>query len=98
MNPSSHRSSSRREFLQNSGKVAAVSALASVAVPHVHAAEDNTIRVALIGCGGRGIGAANEAVSARRVDGDKLTPHGNIKLVAIADAFQWSEIWKERIR
>ena len=47
-------------------------------VPHVHAAEDNTIRVALIGCGGRGTGAAANALS---------TKSGPIKLVAMADVF-----------
>jgi len=38
--------------------------LAGVAIPHVHAGEDNTIRLALIGCGGRGSGAAANAMSA----------------------------------
>jgi hypothetical protein len=47
---------SRRDFLKNTGRLATASALAGVAVPSVHAAEDNTIRVALIGCGGRGTG------------------------------------------
>ncbi len=59
--------------------MAAASALANVAVPLVHAAEDNTIRVALIGCGGRGSGAAVNALS---VEG------GPIKLVAMADVFK----------
>ena len=57
---------------------ATASALAGVAVPAVHAAEDNTIRVALIGCGGRGTGAAGNALS---------TTQGPIKLVAMADVF-----------
>ena len=54
---------SRRSFLGTTGLVAAGSALAGVAIPAVHAAEDNTIRVALIGCGGRGTGAAGNALS-----------------------------------
>jgi predicted dehydrogenase len=70
---------SRRDFLKTSGQVAAVSALAGVAVPSVHAAEDNTIRVALVGCGGRGAGAAANALSTQR---------GPIKLVAMADVFK----------
>ena len=45
---------SRRAFLKSSGKVAIGSALAGMAIPQVHAAEDNTIRLALIGCGGVG--------------------------------------------
>src|SRR4051794_14333978 len=69
---------SRRAFLKDTGRVAAVSALAGVAVPHVHAGEDNTIKLALIGCGGRGTGAAANALS---------TKSGPIKLVAMADVF-----------
>ena len=71
---------SRREFLQNTGKIAAASALASMVVPPVHAAEDNTIRLALIGCGGRGTGAAANALA--------VQGQGPIKLVAMADVFQ----------
>ena len=33
---------SRREFLKNTGRIAAATALAGMAIPHVHAAEDNT--------------------------------------------------------
>jgi predicted dehydrogenase len=71
--------SSRREFLKQSGRIAAASALAGIAIPHVHAAENNTIQVALIGCGGRGTGAAADALSVK---------NGPVKLVAMADAFQ----------
>ena len=70
---------SRREFLKHTGRIAAASALAGVAVPRVHAAEDNTIRVALVGCGGRGTGAAAQAMSVK---------NGPIKLVAMADVFE----------
>jgi predicted dehydrogenase len=70
---------SRRDFLGATGLVAAGSALAGVAVPAVHAGEDNTIRVALVGCGGRGTGAAGDALSTRQ---------GPIKLVAMADVFE----------
>jgi predicted dehydrogenase len=70
---------SRREFLASSGKVVAGAAVAGMTVPHVHAAEDNTIRLALIGCGGRGSGAVRDAFSATG---------GPIKLVAMADVFQ----------
>ena len=71
--------STRREFLKTSGQIAAVSALAGVAIPHVHAAENNTIHVALIGCGGRGTGAASNALHVK---------NGPVKLVAMADAFK----------
>ncbi len=70
---------SRRDFLKDTGKVAAATALAGVLVPPVHAAEDNTIRIALVGCGGRGTGAAANAMSVK---------HGPVKLVAVADVFQ----------
>jgi len=69
----------RRDFLKNTGQVAAASALVSVATPHVHAGEDNTIQVALIGCGGRGTGAVVNALKVKQ---------GPIKLVAMADVFE----------
>lgn len=37
----------RRKFLKNTVQVAAASALAGMAIPRVHAGEDNTIRLAL---------------------------------------------------
>src|SRR5882757_6458867 len=73
------QSQTRREFLKTSGKIAAVSAFAGMVIPNVHAAEDNTIQIALIGCGGRGGGAANNALSIKK---------GPIKLVAMADVFE----------
>lgn len=72
-------SMSRRDLLKTSGRIAAATALAGVAIPkHVHAAENNTIQVALVGCGGRGTGAAQNALSVQ---------NGPIKLVAMADVF-----------
>jgi len=76
---SSVRANSRREFLAQTGLTLAGSALAGVSLPHVHAAEDNTIRLALIGCGGRGTGAAANALDA---------PGGPVKLIAMADIFR----------
>jgi predicted dehydrogenase len=70
---------SRREFLKNTGRFAAASALAGVALPQVHAAGTDTIQVALVGCGGRGTGAAANALE---------TQSGPIKLVAMADVFE----------
>ena len=70
---------SRRKFLQTTGALAAGSALAGVMVPHVHAAESNTIHLALIGCGGRGSGAVKDAFEAGG---------GPVKLVAMADLFE----------
>ncbi len=62
MNQSPTNLTSRREFIKSTSKIAAVSALAGAAIPHVHAAENNTIQVALIGCGNRGGGAADNAL------------------------------------
>jgi predicted dehydrogenase len=71
---------SRRDVLEGAGRIAAATALAGVAIPqHVYAAQDSTIRVALVGCGSRGSGAAENALS---------TKSGPIKLVAMADVFE----------
>lgn len=83
MNLSSSSSSlptSRREFIKTTGKIAAVSALAGVAIPHIHAANGGELQVALIGCGGRGTGATANALSTSKL--------GPIKLVAMADVFE----------
>ena len=70
-------SCSRRSFLHGAGAVVAASAL-PVLVPAVHAGEDNTIQIAVVGCGGRGTGAVANALQAR---------NGPVKLVAMADVF-----------
>src|SRR5512137_2065835 len=88
---------SRREFIKTTGQFAAASALAAMAIPHVHAAEDNTIQLALIGCGGRGSGAVANAMSAGGLvlgdDGGTKRAVGTgaggpIKLIAMADIRQ----------
>ena len=79
MKPPSSLELTRRDFLKNTGRVAAVSALAGVTLPHVHAASSDLIQVALVGCGGRGTGAAVQALS---------TKSGPIRLVAMADVFE----------
>lgn len=80
MGTTSKGTSSRREFLKTTGRAAAASALASVVVPAVHAAGKNdTLQIALIGSGGRGTGAAVQALSVK---------NGPIKLVTIADVFE----------
>lgn len=88
---------SRREFIKTTGQFAAASALAGVAIPHVHAAMDATIQLALIGCGGRGSGAVANAMSAGGlVLGDSSGTErtvgsgagGPIKLVSMADLRQ----------
>lgn len=65
--------------MRTGGSVAAAATLASASAAHVHAAEDNTLQVGLVGCGGRGTGAAQQALS---VSG------GPIKLIAMGDVFE----------
>ena len=78
MDPTSKSGISRRDLMKTTGAAAAASVLAGVAIPHVHAAESNEIRVALVGCGGRGTGAAENALRVK---------NGPTKLVAMADVF-----------
>ncbi|HWN97021.1 MAG TPA: Gfo/Idh/MocA family oxidoreductase [Methylomirabilota bacterium] len=80
MNQENSSSTSRREFLRASGAVTA----GLVAAPFVltgRSAElspGDAIRVGLVGCGGRGSGAAMQALNA----------DGNAQLVAAADVFE----------
>jgi predicted dehydrogenase len=65
--------STRRAFLKAGAAVATTLA----AAPLVHAAGDDLLKIGLIGCGGRGTGAAAQALNA----------DSNVKLFAMADAF-----------
>ena len=75
-----HNSTSRRDFVKQS----ALAAGSLIAVPAAAQSSffnnswDDTIKVALVGCGGRGTGAAMQALLTKQ----------NVKLVAMADAFQ----------
>jgi hypothetical protein len=64
----------RRQFVAG----AAGAALSAAAIPAVHAAGTDTLEVALIGCGGRGTGAAEDALATQ-------AKHGTIRLTALAD-------------
>jgi myo-inositol 2-dehydrogenase/D-chiro-inositol 1-dehydrogenase len=56
---------SRRDFVKTSSAVVAGSALISCkAVPRAYARGSDTIKVGVVGCGGRGTGAAGQALSA----------------------------------
>jgi myo-inositol 2-dehydrogenase / D-chiro-inositol 1-dehydrogenase len=69
----------RRNFLQSTSLAAGGLALGGLSTERaVHAQGSDTIKIALIGCGGRGSGAAAQALSTQ----------GNVKLVAMADAFR----------
>ncbi|RBP39143.1 hypothetical protein DES53_110167 [Roseimicrobium gellanilyticum] len=64
MNPSESPVSSRRDFLKTTTRTAAgVSVLSGITIPYVHASVNDEVKVALIGCGGRGSGAASNALS-----------------------------------
>jgi myo-inositol 2-dehydrogenase/D-chiro-inositol 1-dehydrogenase len=67
--------SNRREFLQTA---AAGAALGALVVPHVHADSSDVIKVGVIGCGGRGSGAAENCIDSAP----------NVKIVALGDAFE----------
>src|SRR3954471_10973904 len=71
---------SRRDFMKTSTAVAVGAALAATYATNrgVYAAENNTLKVGLIGCGGRGGGAAVQALNA----------DPNTELVAIGDMFK----------
>jgi predicted dehydrogenase len=73
---SHHDPRPRRTFLTASAAAVTATALEAL-VPSVHAAGSDVIRVGLIGCGGRGTGAAAQA----------LTADKGARLVAMADMF-----------
>src|SRR5205085_3325660 len=75
MTPRDRVAASRRDFLKASTAAAVGGAVAAVA--NAHAAGDGLLRVGLVGCGGRGTGAASQALKA----------DGEVKLVALGDAF-----------
>ncbi|MDM8175307.1 MULTISPECIES: Gfo/Idh/MocA family protein [Olivibacter] len=67
----------RRDFLKTSAVIAGSTMLSSI--PFMgHSSVNDTIKIALVGCGGRGTGAASQALSTKF----------NIQLVAMADAFR----------
>lgn len=70
---------SRRQVIKASGTLAAGALLPNIGFGNVHPSGADTIQVALVGCGGRGGGAAANALS---------TKQGPMKLVAMADVFQ----------
>ncbi len=67
--------STRRDFLTASAAAAGATLIGNL--PTVHAAGGDTLKIGLVGCGGRGTGAATQALHA----------DPNVKLVAMGDAF-----------
>lgn len=68
----------RREFLKQTSAAAATAGVLGGLSSRAFAADDDTVRIGLVGCGGRGRGAASQA----------LLTYGNTKLVAVGDAFR----------
>jgi predicted dehydrogenase len=72
-------STTRREFLKTSALIGGALAAPAILPGKIFAAENSdTLRIGLIGCGGRGSGAASQA----------LTADKNVALVAMGDAFE----------
>jgi myo-inositol 2-dehydrogenase/D-chiro-inositol 1-dehydrogenase len=69
---------SRREFVKGSALLLGGTLISQLPFYGAYAAGSDTLKIALIGCGGRGTGAAIQALSTK----------GNVKLVAMADAFR----------
>lgn len=78
--PAQPASTSRRDFIKRSSLLVAGGAVAGTLdiSRSAHAAGSDTIKIGLIGCGGRGTGAAAQAMN---------TKGGEVRLVALADAF-----------
>ncbi|MEZ5386272.1 MAG: Gfo/Idh/MocA family oxidoreductase [Prosthecobacter sp.] len=77
MNNATPSVSSRRDFIKATTRTAAgLSVLSGISIPYVHAAGSDEVRTALIGCGGRGTGAASNAMGIQQ----RVT-----RLVAMAD-------------
>jgi myo-inositol 2-dehydrogenase/D-chiro-inositol 1-dehydrogenase len=72
------RGMSRRQLLSATATAASVAALTAGIQANAHAAGTDTMRIGLIGCGGRGTGAAVQALNACK----------RARLVAMGDAFQ----------
>jgi myo-inositol 2-dehydrogenase / D-chiro-inositol 1-dehydrogenase len=69
---------SRRNFIKQTSVTAGGIALASSIARSAYAAGSDEIRLALIGCGGRGTGATDNIMETK----------GNVKLIAVADPFE----------
>jgi len=77
--PNSPAPTTRRDFLKTSTAIAGGTLLGGLTLERsAFAAGSDTLKIALIGCGGRGSGAADQA----------LSTSGSVKLVAMADVFE----------
>ncbi|MBC7338012.1 MAG: twin-arginine translocation signal domain-containing protein, partial [Clostridia bacterium] len=76
--PTQSQQDTRRNFLKK-GSLATGLVLLSPNIPAVHAAGSDVVKIALSGCGGRGTGAAADAMS------NKVGVQ--VRLIALHDAF-----------
>jgi predicted dehydrogenase len=79
MNKTFSGNNSRRDFVKGTSLLAGgILAAPLLSRANFFAGADDTIKIAVIGCGGRGTGAAMQALSSKQ----------NVKIVAMADAFK----------
>ncbi len=77
--PSRVNTISRRDFITTSGTAAGAALIGNLAMARsAHAAGSDVLKIGLIGCGGRGSGAAGNALNVEK----------NAKLTAMGDAFE----------
>lgn len=69
---------SRRDFLKTTSAAGVAAASLATLTPSVYASGSDKLKIGLVGCGGRGTGAATNALFADE----------NVELVAVADAFK----------
>ena len=77
---------SRREFLKTSAALSATALVSSLGTSHIYAAGSDTIKVGLIGCGGRGKGATGDCLAAAK------TANANVQVWACGD------LWADRAK
>jgi predicted dehydrogenase len=68
----------RRDFLKATGVAAGAALATTLATPAVHAAGTDSIKVGIIGCGGRGSGAGTDVLRAAK----------GVSIVALGDVFK----------
>src|SRR5437870_13413439 len=77
--PTDGAPASRRDFLKTAAVAGTALAANFAMLSNVHAAGSDTIKVGVIGCGGRGSGAADNVLHSAK----------NVEIVAIGDVFKF---------
>src|SRR6195952_2391536 len=79
MNDNNKNAQSRRDFVKQTSLLAGgIMALPIISQANYFSGSDDVIKIAMVGCGGRGTGAATQALSTKQ----------NVQIVAMADAFR----------